>query len=370
MLLRSTAILATALLGLGLAGCTNPEADLVISVTQDASTCDLSQTEFEAGVITFAIKNVGSTTAEFYIYKFADDGIVAEVENIGAGLTRELTAQLSAGKYRYACKQFDDGDAITGTLTVSGANETPIASQAQAAAIAGYETFVQAQASLLLDATEKFTAAIIAKDVELAKNLYPSARSHWERIEPVAESFGDLDPRMDAREGDLEEGVDWTGWHALEKQLWVSGLDATSPKIAEQLLTDTQELISRISEIELNISQLGNGAKALMDEVATGKITGEEERYSHTDLWDFAANVEGSQKVVEVTSPILTKTDPELLAVLTERFAALNDELAKYQSGSGYKLYTELTGDQIKTLARLVEAVSEPLSQLTAAIIK
>ena len=63
-----------------------------------------------------------------------------------------------------------------------------------------------------------------AGDIEAAKKAYANSRIGWERTEPVAESFGDIDPKVDLREDGLEEGQDlekdWTGWHRLEKALW------------------------------------------------------------------------------------------------------------------------------------------------------
>jgi iron uptake system component EfeO len=341
-----------------------------ISVTQDPNTCELSQTSFASGIATFVIENVGETTSEFYIYKSDAKAIVAEVENIGSGLSRELTAELAEGTYVYSCEQMDGGTPIQGKLTISAATD-PVEKDANAeAALATYKEFVIEQANQLLIATEEFAALIKAKDESGAKQLYAEAREFWERIEPVAESFGDLDPKIDAREGDLEEGVAWTGWHALEKQLWITGLDDSSAPLADQLVADTKDLVTRIATVELTLTQMSNGAKELMDEVATGKVTGEEERYSRTDLWDFAANVEGARKVVAVASDILEAKNPELLQTLNQRFDALEAELGAYQVNDGYRLYNELTQSQVKALADLVEAVSEPLSQMTASLVK
>ena len=129
-------------------------------------------------------------------------------------------------------------------------------------------------------------------------------------------------------------------------------------------------MVARVATIRLSISQIGNGAKELLDEVATGKVTGEEERYSHTDLWDFDANVYGAQQVVEVSRTLLAEKDAELLVELDARFAELNKELVKHKVGAGFKLYTQLSAIDVKQLAALVEAVSEPLSKLTAALVK
>ena len=264
----------------------------------------------------------------------------------------------------------DGGEPIRGELTVTAAKLSAQTSPEIDAAIAAYKAFVSSEAQTLLAGTKAFAAAVVVKNVDEAKALYAPTRTAWERIEPVAETFGDLDPKMDAREGDLDPSTPWTGWHALEKQLWITGLDATSVDLANQLVADTEDLVTRIATVELTLSQISNGAKELMDEVATGKVTGEEERYSRTDLWDFEANVTGALKVVEVTRSLLEGKDPELLAELDAAFTALNAELNTHVVGSGFKFYNQLSESEIKQLATLVEATSEPLSHLTAALVK
>ena len=159
-------------------------------------------------------------------------------------------------------------------------------------------------------------ALVKAGKVDEAKALYPIARSHWERIEPVAESFGDLDPKIDGRAEVVDDGMPFTGYHRLEKDLWVDGLQPDSAAIADQLLADVTELVAKAKAVQLNPLQLANGSKALLDEIATGKITGEEERYSHTDLWDFDANFEGSQAAIEALRPFLKAKNPTLLATI------------------------------------------------------
>jgi iron uptake system component EfeO len=106
-----------------------------------------------------------------------------------------------------------------------------------------------------------------------------------------------------------------------------------------------------------------------MEEVATSKVTGEEEYWSHTDLWDFAANVKGAQVAFEDVEPILANRDPALGRTLTTRFAAINRLLAHQREGDGYRLYTDLSRAEVKRLADAVNALSEPLSHLTAAVL-
>lgn len=357
-------------LATGLSACAPIDVAASVAVALKPSSCELSQTSIPAGVTTFSIQNSRDSTGEFYIFKADGQSIAAEVENIGVGLSRNLTAELAAGTYIYACLQTDGEAGMRGNLLVTAGNSQTTVSAEAKLAINTYKAYVNQQAALLLQQTQLFADAVNAKNVGLAKSRYAPARTAWERIEPVAESFGDLDPKLDAREGDLDPATAWTGWHALEKQLWVTGLEASSGALAKQLVADTEELIARIATLELSLSQISNGAKELMDEVATGKVTGEEERYSRTDLWDFNANLAGAIKVVEVTSPILTARNPELLAQINAAFAKLNLELQKHSVGNGFKFYDQLSAAEVKTLAALVEATSEPLSHLTAALVK
>ena len=156
----------------------------------------------------------------------------------------------------------------------------------------------------------------------------------------MAESFGDIDPKIDGREDVIEEGMAFTGFHRLEKDLWVTGLQPDSNAIADQLMSDIEDLANRAKTVELTPLQLANGAKELLDEVATGKITGEEDRYSHTDLWDFRSNVDGSQAAIASLRPVIEERDPDLLATLDEKFAAVDAVLEKHRVGDGFKLYT------------------------------
>jgi len=102
--------------------------------------------------------------------------------------------------------------------------------------------------------------------------------------------------------------------------------------------------------------------------VATGKITGEEDRYSHTDLWDFRSNVDGSQAAIAALRPVIEERAPDLLSTLDERFAAVDAVLEKQRVGDGFKLYTELTQADIKEMAEVVDALGEPVSQVSEVV--
>ncbi|WP_062296752.1 iron uptake system protein EfeO [Demequina maris] len=380
-LAASGAVLA-ALAALALSACVpNASADdATIAVDSSADACDVATTEVPSGTVVFDVTNTGDDVTEFYL--LASDGlrIISEVENVGPGITRQLVVQVPAGDYLTACKPGMTGDGIQAAFTVTDSGDDVFSGDnAERLAAAGdqYLLYVRDQIQTLEDKTAAFLAAYTTGDDDEARALYADARVHWERIEPVAESFGDLDPMMDAREADLAEGEEWTGWHRIEKNLWppAEGYDVTADErqeLADKLAADTAELAARVNaeDFAIDAFQVGNGAKELLDEVAAGKITGEEEIWSHTDLWDFQANVDGAAVAFGVLRDVTLESDPDLVEELDSRFAELNELLAQYGSiEDGFVLYTDLTEDQIVELARSVDALGEPLSRLTAAAV-
>ena len=322
-----------------------------------------------AGTSTFAITNAGSKVTEFYVYA-PGDRVMGEVENIVPGLTRDVIVELPAGTYEAACKPGMIGKGIRNPLTVSG-EHTPLTDDAKLAdATASYKRYIKSQSDTLLVKTQEFVDAVKAGDIDKAKALFPVARTYWERIEPVAEIFGDLDPAIDAREADLEEGQEWTGYHKIEKDLWIEKDVSKDGPIADKLMTDVKTIVDKSNTAELSPVQLANGAKELLDEVATGKITGEEDTWSHTDLWDFDANLQGSKAAVQSLRPVLEERAPDLVKTLDEKFTAAEDALGAHQKGDGWQLHNELSKDELKKLSDAINALAEPISKIAAVVVK
>ncbi len=349
-----------------------------LTVTSTDTACEVSAASAGSGNLAFSVTNAGSKITEFYL--LGQDGlrIVGEVENIGPGLTRDLVVRAAPGQYFTACKPGMVGDGIRSAFTVtdSGADlDAGSDPELVAQANTQYASYVKDQTEQLKAKTEKFAALYKAGKDDEARALYAPARVHWERIETVAESFGDLDPRMDLREADLEPGQKWTGWHAIEKDLWPpktgykAFTTAQRTAMADQLVKDTDELYTRTRDLTYTVDQIGNGAKGLLDEVATGKVTGEEEIWSHTDLWDFQANVDGARVAWEGLRPILKKRDAALDAQIQLRFNELQKLLDQHKKGDGFVTYDTLTKEQVKALSDAVNALSEPLSKVTAAVV-
>ena len=386
-------------LALALSGCVpNTVAGasaLSVDITDD--TCVVSESTTAAGNVTFSITNNGTDVNEFEI--LADDKlrIVGEKENVTPGQTVSYVAQLAPGTYFTACKFQLIGAptglaefTVTGEASAISADEQALSDQA----VTNYVSYIKSQVAELLPQVQAFSDAYAAGDDETARSLFASARVSYERIEPTAEAFGDLDPKIDYREVDaVAEGLDWTGFHRMEKDLWApaqgdlnsdgeSAFLDWAPSTPEQrqqfadgLVADVQQLSDLVnaSDFTVSLGDISNGSIGLLDEVAVGKISGEEDWWSHTDLYDFYANVQGSEVAFGNVKDIAAGKGAEGAALVTDiegEFTALTTLLAQYGSlETGFVDYSTVTEDQRRELSDAVNALAEPLSNLTHTVL-
>jgi high-affinity iron transporter len=323
-----------------------------------------AQLELASGATTFAVVNDGAdAVSEFEVLD--GDRILGEVENVAPGLSGEFSLTLDPGVYVTYCP----GGSTTerGALRVTG-KAAASADAAEQEAVAAYRKYVKAQTTELVHATKTFVDALEAGDVEKAKALYAAARKPYERIEPVAESFGNLDPAIDARAGDVPASA-WTGFHPIEKLLWEQNTTAGTGKLGRRLLRDVGRLQKRVQTVELEPAQIANGSVELLNEVSKSKITGEEERYSRIDLVDFEANVEGSRAAFDAVRPILARTDSPLAKRIATRFDAVGTALGPYRRDNGFVRYDELTTADTRTLSQAIDALAEPLSGVGSIVV-
>jgi iron uptake system component EfeO len=374
-----------------------------LKVTSTDTACTVSAATAKSGIVSFDVSNEGGQVSEFYL--LAQDGlrIVGEAENIAPGASRRLTVTAQPGEYFTVCKPGMVGDGVgRAGFTVTGddvAVEGPDAQQKQKA-VDLYAAFVKDQVARLVPALATFTADYTSGDDAAARSQFPKVRAYYERIEPIAEALGDLDPRIDYREVDAKAAdLEWTGFHRIEKDLWVPAKDALNADAetsawqdwkpstaaeratyADRLTADVKTLYGYVHSAEFEkvldaqgIAGISNGAVGLLDEVATGKITGEEDWWSHTDLYDFAANVEGSKMAFWLVKDFASaqgKDGAALVGEITRGYAELEAALAAHGSAvQGFVDYTKLTESDKRELTDLINALAEPLSQLTATVL-
>ena len=348
------------------AGETPRNADGSISVAVNDHACEPMQITVPSGQTVFQIKNDSTRKLEWEILKGVM--VVDERENIAPSLSDKMTVTLLPGEYEMTCGLLTNprGKLI---VTDSGFKNTTdeAALEKLAQPLGDYKKYVQGEAKELVSKTEAFVAAVKAGDIDKAKSLFASTRVHYERIEPIAELFNELDPAIDAREDDFKDGpkdANFTGFHRIEHALWVEKDVKGVQTVADKLLEDVKKLQTEIDELNFPPTKVVGGAAALIEEVAGSKITGEEDRYSHTDLSDFQANVDGAQKIVDLFRTPIAVKNKALLDKVDANIKQVNEILAKYKTADGFADYGKLTKADRNALQVPINALAEDLSQL------
>ena len=327
--------------------------------------CDPATVKLDAGRTTFKITNAGtSRVSEAEV--LSGQRILGEKENLVAGLSGSFTLDLQPGQYSLSCP--GGTTAATGVVTVAGEAAASPTDPLLEGAVTGYQRYVASQAKDLVAKVKPFVAAVKAGDVEKAKQQFAAARVPYETIEPVAESFGTLDPDIDARVNDVKQGDAWTGFHRIEQALWERNSTKGMAPIADKLLKDVETLQAKTQVLTYKPDELANGANGLLDEVATSKISGEEDRYSHTDLSDFEANINGAQTTFGLLAPALRAKHGALADNISSRFNAVDQELATLKQGDAYPSYDSVDDAERKQLSVLVAGLAKPLAQISGAL--
>lgn len=254
-----------------------------------------------------------------------------------------------------------------GLTTAAWADTPKMAADSLNKPIADYKTYVAAEVDQLVGKTRKLIEDVKAGKLKEAQDFYAPAHQHYERIEPIAELFNDLDTSMDAREDDFEKKAEdpgFAGFHKIEKGLFeAKSTDGLAP-VADKLLADTLELQKRLADLKITPKAFVGGTAELIEEVASKKITGEEDRYSRSDLWDFQANVDGAKKIVALVSPLLQQHDASLHKKIEANFAKVDKILNKYRTKDGFESYDKLTEKDKLALKGPITTLAEDLSTL------
>ena len=359
-------------------GTASAGGSVTITITEDGG-CVATPDSVPAGPVTFVVTNVnalGVTEVELV----AGQRIVGERENLAPGFKSSFSARLGGGSYQVYCPGANverTAFTVTGEAAAQSADLTALLQQATV----DYAAYVDDQITFLLLPVQELATAIKAGNVSAAQSAYIRARPFYERIEPVAESFPELDPAIDLRAGDVEAGTKWTGFHPIELSLFQKRTTAGLGPLADQLVANINDLQAQAKKLSAATAtgsaggyqpfEIANGSAALLDEVLASKITGEEEAYSRIDLLDFEANVEGSLQAFATLEPALDQIDPALVPQISSAFEALTAALDGYRDPAapgGWTPYDELTTQDKKKLTDALLVVQEPLSAISAKI--
>ncbi len=356
--------------GEGAAGKDTSATTSKVAITITDGGCAPSPAKVSAGSVRFTVSNKDSgkvTEAELQ-----DGGkMLGEKENLTPGLSGDFSLNLTAGKYRVYCpgaaSAYSDFT-VTGSTAHSWKDDPQLV-----AATHDYASWIDGQVKLLVSSTQTFTDDVKSGDLAKSRTDYGKARVYYERVEPTAEIWGDLDGRIDGRADDAARPADFTGFHRLEQAIFTKKSLKGTAALATQLNNDVKSLYAQVKTVEYQPAEIANGATDLVNEIQSSKITGEEERYSHIDLLDFQGNLDGANEAVAVLLPALKAKDPQLADTIAQRYRATSDALAKYAAkpgylDSGYVDYSKVSDSDRRGLAQVVDAYAEAVSKVAGKV--
>ncbi|MGZ4474335.1 MAG: iron uptake system protein EfeO [Nocardioides sp.] len=353
--------------------------DVVLASGANGDTCTPSVTEVPAGPVTFSVKNESATgITEFELLQ--DQKIIGEKESLAPGLpAASFTLTLGGGSYQLYCP-----GAATEAIDFKVTGEASAAPTGSAATLLAdgakqYGEYVTTQVEAMVAAVEKLQKDVESGDAAAAQMQYGVARPFYEKIESDVEGFvlpgtaptdnsGNLDYLVDMRASNLDPAVGWHGFHAVERDIFAGRITAQTKKLAAELTVNVKKLAELSKTLTYKPEDLANGAAGLLEEVQANKISGEEEKFSHTDLVDFASNVEGAQQAFAYLKDGLTEVDANLTDTIGKRFEAVNTMLDTYRDPHGVGGYVRYTPQLKKTdankLSQTVQALQDSLSHL------
>jgi len=343
--------------------------------------CKLDMTSVPAGPVTFTVTNSSAPgISEMELLK--DQRIIGEKENLAPGLNPvSFTATLDGGAYQVYCPgaatEYQDFT-VTGQAPPAPTGTVP---GILAQGTKDYAAYVVSQVNQLNDAVKALDAAIQSGNMDAAKTAYAKARAYYEHAESSVEGFvipgfaadnnaGHLDYLIDMRESTpVDAKVGWKGFHAIERDLWQSNaITAATKSESSELVANVGKLQGVVANLQYKPEDLANGAADLIEEVQNTKITGEEEAFSHIDLVDFAANVEGAQQTYASLRPGLQRIDANLVSQIDQQFEAVLSTLDAYRDASalgGYKTYTAaLRASDAPKLTAVIQPLHDSLSKV------
>ena len=336
--------------------------------------CQPKPATVTAGDVQFNVSNKdASAVSEAELRTSNLSKILGEQENLTPGLSGGFELTIQPGTYEINCpgaSQQHSKFTVTGKTTSASWQSNP----QLAAAVSSYSTYINQNTTELVSSSQTFCRAVDAGNLNQAKILYPKARVYYERIEPVAEIWGSLDTEIDGRwENPVTVASQFIGFHKLEQLMWQNNTLTGAPALCSGLITHEQQLLTLVKSASYNPLEMASGATDLINEAATAKISGEEERYSNTDLPVFKANVDGAMEVVTLFTPYLQKKDPSLLTQINQRDAAVVKELSQYQASpgyddTGYVEYSTVLDSGRRQLSTSVNALAEALSKVSVQV--
>jgi iron uptake system component EfeO len=356
------------------AGGSGGAANSTVNIALTPAGCVPKPAKVPSGQVTVNVTNKDAGAVSEAELRTSDlSHILGEQENLTPGLSGGFSLDIQPGRYVINCpgaSQMHWSFTVTGKATAARWNKNP----ALVNAVSQYSKYVDQNVAKLVSTSQTMCTAIAAGSLTSAELAYPKSRVYYERIEPVAEIWGALDTEIDGRwDNPVTVASQFMGFHKIEQLMWDNNTLAGTTQLCAGLVHHEQQLLSLVRAATYNPLEMASGAADLITEAGTAKVTGEEERYSNTDLVVLQANVVGAQEVVNLLRPYLKAHDAKLLRQIDTTDTAAEQQVTTFQAtpgydGTGYVEYSTVLNGGREKLSKVLGAYEKSLDKLSLVV--
>lgn len=214
--------------------------------------------------------------------------------------------------------------------------------------------------------------------VTKAESRYAASRVPYGHVDPLAQLFVPLSARIDGLENEVPPDQ-FGGFHEIEKTLFWEKVTAGMAPVAKRLRIDIEELQRRMESAHFQPREILAGANKALEGMLVNEIWGNAERYSHIDLTDLAAKIEGLDAAFKATKPLLAENDPALAARIEAQFREVYTKVGAYgtlarepeqargrEPGISFVVYDQVTQEEKWELAQPIKVLGALFSEANA----
>ncbi|HTJ70988.1 MAG TPA: EfeM/EfeO family lipoprotein [Actinospica sp.] len=329
------------------AAASTPGAPHVLDLAQTPGACGAPPASLDAGPVTFQVTDDSRDFVNVYVVASRDVGTVyAEIQDLAPHSTLPLATDLGAGDYAVRCVFGNGKLGTSSTIEVTGSTDEAVPGYRALpdldlqTPVHAYTKWVEARLPQLLADTRTLDADVAAGNLPQAKQDWLTAHLDYERLGAAYNAFGDFDGELDGLASGLPNGVQdssWTGFFATEYALWHGEQAAQIRPLTRALVANVAALQQDFPSEEVDPGDLPLRAHEILENALQFQLTGIADYGSGTTLATIYANTQGTEELLSILTPLITRADPQLLTAAQQGLTTLQHDLTADHVGSTWQ---------------------------------
>lgn len=222
-----------------------------------------------------------------------------------------------------------------------------------------FKSYIEGQMDDFVKDTELLALLVKEGKLEDAQKLYPLVTMYYERMQPLASNFLELNKKINTSLGEDKE-AEGTGFAKLAYGLFNEKKTAGYEEVAEQLVTNIKELQLQLPSTDVTENNVLDATVTMLNQLATERLANESD--ANNEVYIAKAQTEVAEQVVKI---FMNRSTTESAAKATEQIAKLNEVIAYYEVGKqDYVNYSYFTSKQKEELTIAINNVKKALQKM------